>query len=86
MNKFVFIILLIALFSSVTSANEYDEILNDIDIKKQNEDIEYGVFKKGVDHVITVFGFSDDFEVCIEIIEMLNRKQAKTYTCIPLTK
>ncbi len=45
---------------------------------------DYGVFKKGKDYIISVHGFDKDLDVCLEIIEMLNKKQSNTYSCKPL--
>lgn len=40
---------------------------------RSGHDSDYGVMKGGSDHVITVHGFYDDYEVCREIVEMLER-------------
>jgi len=45
---------------------------------------DYGVMKRFDEHVISVHGFSNDLEVCLEIVEMLNEEEPDTYTCQPL--
>jgi hypothetical protein len=34
--------------------------------------------------VITVHGFSDDLDMCNEIVTMMNRTEPNTYSCKPL--
>ena len=42
--------------------------------------VDYGVFKWGQDHVITVHGFEDDEKVCLDIAKMLE-SQGGSYSC-----
>lgn len=54
--------------------------------RKVGESADFGVFKHGTDHVISVHGFlSDDLQVCVQIANMLNKEEPNAgYECKPL--
>lgn len=78
-------LLIISLFLSTNafSANS-DDLKEYFDKNKIGKGADYGVFKNGDDYIISVHGFYDDLENCLEIIAMLNAKQPDTYSCKPL--
>lgn len=41
----------------------------------------YGIMKNGRDHVATVHGFVDNDQVCMELIEVLNKPGPSAFTC-----
>lgn len=45
---------------------------------------DFGIMKRGTDHVVTIHGFYDDLDVCQTLAAVLNRKEPNTYTCQPL--
>lgn len=45
---------------------------------------DFGIMKRGTDHVVTVHGFYDDLGVCQTLAATLNREEPNTYTCQPL--
>jgi len=44
----------------------------------------YGVMKNKSDHVATVHGFVDNAQICSEFIDLLNKTEAKVFTCLKL--
>jgi hypothetical protein len=53
---------------------------------KVGDSPDFGVFKHGTDHVISVHGFFEaDMSVCLKIVKMLNDEEPEShYTCKPL--
>jgi hypothetical protein len=47
---------------------------------------DYGIFKgyANDDHVVSVHGFWDDLDVCLQLVEKLNEKEPGTFRCAPL--
>lgn len=79
------ILIVIGIFiSCVASAADSSDVKKYFDKNKIGNGEDYGVFKNGADYVITVHGFDNDLDVCLEIVAMLNKKQANTYSCKPL--
>jgi hypothetical protein len=76
------IILSVLLSASVLATNsDVKEFFNE---NKIGHSVDYGVFKNGTDHTISIHGFDNDLDVCLEIVAMLNEKQPDTYSCKPL--
>ena len=72
------------LFTSAAFSADASNVKNFFDKNKIGHSADYGVFKKDTDYIITVHGFDNDLNICIEITDMLNKKQPNTYTCKPL--
>ena len=72
------------LFSALTFAADAKDVKVFFDKNKVGSSADYGVFKRKQDYIITVHGFDDDLEVCLEIVAMLNKEQPDTYSCKPL--
>ena len=45
---------------------------------------DYGLYKKGTEHVISIHGFAEDYEICMEIAASFNIKEPGQYTCVQL--
>jgi hypothetical protein len=71
-------------FPSFAFATDTDAVKAFFDKNRIGNSADYGVFKKGTDHIITVHGFDKDLDVCLEIVAMLNLEQPDTYSCKPL--
>jgi hypothetical protein len=41
----------------------------------------YGVMKNRSDHVATVHGFVDNAQICMELVEVLNKPGPSVFTC-----
>ena len=44
----------------------------------------YGVMKNRSDHVATVHGFVDNAQICMELVEVLNKPGPNVFTCLKL--
>jgi|TARA_B110000908_G_scaffold108100_1_gene126989 Fe-S-cluster formation regulator IscX/YfhJ len=64
--------------------DNYKDVRDYFDDNKIGSSPDYGIFKDGHDYVITVHGFSDDLDMCNEIVTMMNRTEPNTYSCKPL--
>ena len=52
---------------------------------------DYAVMKNGTDHLLTIHGYANDLETCLQLIEPYNRDPSLStipgkYTCVPLNK
>jgi len=79
-----FLLICALLFTTVAFSADSSKAKDFFDKNKIGNSADYGVFKRDTDYIITVHGFDNDLEVCIEIINMLNKQQPDTYTCKPL--
>lgn len=78
-------LLIISLFISTSAfSTNSDDLKEFFDKNKIGKGADYGVYKNDNDYIISVHGFYDDLENCLEIIAMLNFKQPNTYSCKPL--
>lgn len=79
------ILIVIGIFMSCAAcARDSSDVKEYFDKNKIGNGADYGVFKNGTDYVITVHGFDNDLDVCLEIVAMLNIQQPNTYSCKPL--
>ncbi len=78
-------LLILGLIISATAlATNSGNLKNFFSKNKIGYSSDYGVFKNGKDYIISVHGFDKDLDICLEIIEMLNKEQPNTYSCKPL--
>ena len=52
---------------------------------------DYAVMKNGTDHLLTIHGYTNDLETCLQLIEPYNPHSSMSvvpgkYTCVPLNK
>lgn len=71
-------------FSTLIFAIGTDKLTEYFNNNKIGRGADFGVFKKNDDHVISVHGFVNDLEVCLEIASMLNMAEPTIYSCKPL--
>ena len=65
-------------------SDNYEDVRDYFGKNKIGNGADYGVFKNDSDYVITIHGFDNDLDVCLEIAAMLNITQPNTYSCKPL--
>ena len=80
----VALIILSVLFSCSVLATDSSDVKEYFNKNKIGHGADFGVFKNDTDYVITVHGFDNDLDVCVEIVTMLNKEQPNTYSCKPL--
>jgi len=80
----IFLIITSLLLSVSTLAADSKDVKEFFGKNKIGNGADFGVFKNGTDYILTVHGFDNDLDVCLEIVAMLNKKQPKTYSCKPL--
>ena len=80
----ILIIVLNIFLSASVQAAESKDVKEVFDKNKIGQGADYGIFKNNTDYIITVHGFDNDLDVCLEIVAMLNQERPSTYTCKPL--
>jgi hypothetical protein len=80
------IILLVAgiILSATLLASDIESLTTFFNSNKIGHSADYGVFKRDTDHVISIHGFDEDLDICLEIISTLNQEQPNVYSCKPL--
>ena len=78
------ILLLAILLAACEKSDNLDKPRQFFSANKIGSGADFGLMKRGSDHVATVHGFVDDLSVCMKFAEVLNREEPDTYSCVPL--